>query len=169
MTKRPPKWHEKNLITHYQKHPAGKKCQQHWNNVLGVTPEETISIDRYEDESEKIVRNAWYVYEAQEWDPDDKWYRETCTYYIDDRLLRAITIYDRGRGDFFKTCYDYHFPNDGETKEFYPIEERKSLGSELKDAYQKEIRNLIDAGISGTNDDKNIKPGSYREILNGNK
>jgi len=169
MAKHPPKWHEENLVSHYELHPKGD-CRQHWNDVLGFTPEETISIDRYEDESRKIVRDAWYVFDAQEWDYRNKWYKDSCIYYIDDRLLRAITIYDRERGDFFKTCYDYHFAKDGSKKgHYYCMKDRRSLGGELRDTYRKEVSSLVDASISPHDENKRIKAGSFREIPNGNK
>jgi len=155
------KWRPENLKRHYKKHPAGPMHKSCWNDLLGKDPNaKPIDIDRYEDESEKVVRHRWLEFEAEWTDEQGKArgsYYSKSTYYVDDRMIWTITRYDRKKDEeYITTCYERHDPKKGYIK----IANRPPLG---------ELRHETIKRLRGWKKDGLIKKATFREIYNESK
>lgn len=104
-----PYWNRDNLISHYQKHPAGedKEC---WCDLKQEFPG-PISQDGYEQSSLDVINRPWLIFQAGRKDTNHD-NCEQVKYFVDDRLcLTAVNI----KSSRIKTCFHVHI-NQGHHK-----------------------------------------------------
>jgi hypothetical protein len=98
-----PLWEPRNLQRHHR--DRLRKDAGCFEDLLGINGR-TMSASEYELRSQDAVANAWGKYEGQSWDSQQRRYRETAIYFVDDQLVVAIT--DSFEHEFI-TCFHEHF------------------------------------------------------------
>ena len=94
-------WNQRNLFTHYQKHPDGS-CSICWANLLGKKP--PISIEEYKQESLSTLKTPAFSFSAlyKKTNQDTARWRK---YYVNEKLI--LTVVD-GSIDEISTSYRWH-------------------------------------------------------------
>ena len=144
MAKDKPLWRKRwDLEGHHKKHPAGEH-ENCWNDLLRrSSPSCPISVDRYEDESERVIQDCWLEYTAKTADSDaaiqkgNPVYRYQRRHYVDARMLETVTGYSRKGENKIYTCFDIHFQG-----KYLKMTERPPLG-QLQNEYKKRLENNI--------------------------
>jgi hypothetical protein len=96
-----PHWNQKNLTSHYQKHPDGS-CALCWANLLGHPP--PISLKVYEEESLAHINKAAMSFGAlyKKTNHEKASWRQ---YFVNEKLIFTVVI---GSTDEVATSFRWH-------------------------------------------------------------
>jgi hypothetical protein len=114
-----PAWNSRNLQRHYQKHPNSPAERDCWKTVTGEAYS-PISLQRYEEESKAVTRNAWLVVDAGHQETLDNEPQPVRNYYDSRCCFTAVSL----PRNTIRTCFHFHFHNSCVTE--------KSLHTKIK-------------------------------------